>query len=179
MKDDILEIVLDRDTIEAKVKEIAKEISEDYKGKNPLFVCVLKGAVVFLSDLIKEVDIPAQIDFMDVSSYGESTTSSGIVRIVKDLECELAGRHVLIVEDIIDSGLTLSYLIDLLKRRECASLEIVALLDKVSRRKVEIPIKYRGFEVEDNFLVGYGLDYAEKYRNTPFVFIPKPEVYQS
>jgi hypoxanthine phosphoribosyltransferase len=177
MKDDILEVVLSEAEIQAKIIELGQQLSKDYQGKNPLFICVLKGAVMFMGDLLKRIDVPAEIDFMAVSSYGTSTESSGVVRIIKDLETEVAGRHIIIVEDIIDSGLTLSYLCDLLHRRNCASLRIIALLDKPKRRKADIKIDYKGFEVEDAFLVGYGLDYSEKYRNTPYIFIPKPEVY--
>ncbi len=178
MNKDVLETVLTEEQIQSKIAELGKQISEDYQGKNPLFICVLKGAVMFMADLLKRIDIPAEIDFMAVSSYGNSTESSGVVRIVKDLDTEVAGRHIVIVEDIIDSGLTLSYLCDLLHRRNCASLKIVSLLDKPHRRKAQINIDYKGFEVPDAFLVGYGLDYAEKYRNVPYIFIPKPEVYQ-
>jgi len=177
MEKDVLEIVITEQQIQEKTAELAELISEDYRDKNPLFICVLKGAVMFMGDLLKRVSVPAEIDFMAVSSYGTSTESSGVVRIVKDLDTEVAGRHVIIVEDIIDSGLTLSYLCDLLQRRNCASLKIVALLDKPLRRKAQINIDYMGFEVSDAFLVGYGLDYAEKYRNIPYIFIPKPEVY--
>ncbi|OEH84357.1 hypoxanthine phosphoribosyltransferase [Desulfuribacillus stibiiarsenatis] len=177
MRNDVLEVVLSEEEIQNKIIELGKQISKDYEGKNPLAICVLKGAVMFMGDLLKRIETDVEIDFMAVSSYGSSTESSGVVKIVKDLDTEVAGRHVLIVEDIIDSGLTLSYLSDMLHRRNCASLKIVTLLDKPHRRKVDLHIDYRGFEVEDAFLVGYGLDYGEKYRNVPFIFIPKPEVY--
>lgn len=177
MLNDVLEVVLTEEQIQTKTAELGKQISKDYEGKNPLFICVLKGAVMFMGDLLKRIDIPAEIDFMAVSSYGSATESSGVVRIMKDLDTEVSGRHIVIVEDIIDSGLTLSYICDMLHRRNCASLKIVSLLDKPHRRKADIHIDYRGFEVQDAFLVGYGLDYAEKYRNTPYIFIPKPEVY--
>ncbi|OEF95775.1 hypoxanthine phosphoribosyltransferase [Desulfuribacillus alkaliarsenatis] len=177
MHNDVLEVLLTEEQIQQKTAELGRLISEDYKDKNPLIICVLKGAVMFMGDLLKKIEVPLEIDFMAVSSYGTSTESSGVVRIVKDLDTEVAGRHVIIVEDIIDSGLTLSYLCDMLHRRNCASLKIVALLDKPHRRKAEINIDYKGFEIPDAFIVGYGLDYAEKYRNVPYIFIPKPEVY--
>lgn len=178
MKNDIQEILITEQQINDKVAELGVIIAKDYQGKNPLLICVLKGAVIFMGDLLKKVDIPLEIDFMAVSSYGSSTESSGVVKIVKDLDTEVAGRHVLIVEDIIDSGLTLSYLRDMLQRRGCASLEIVTLLDKPARRKTELAVKYRGFEAPDAFLVGYGLDFAEHYRNLPYICVPKKEVYE-
>ena len=179
MNKDIKEILIDEDILQAKVKELGAKITEDYKGKDLLLICVLKGAVVFVSDLMKRIDLPLEIDFMAVSSYGSDTKSSGVVRILKDLNKGIEGRNLLIVEDIIDSGLTLSYLIENLKARGPESVEICTILDKPDRRKTNINIKYTGFQVPDEFVVGYGLDYAEKYRNLPYVAILKEEVYSN
>ena len=178
MEKDIKEILLSEDVIQKKVKELAEKISSDYKGKELLVVGVLKGSVLFTSDLIKNIKIPCQIDFMAVSSYGNSSETSGIVRILKDLDHEAAGKDILIVEDIVDSGVTLHYLLDYLRGRKANSVEIASLLTKPARRKVELDVKYIGFEVPDEFLVGYGLDYAERYRNLPYVGILKREVYE-
>lgn len=174
---DIQEVLLSEEQIAEKVKELAEEISKDYEGKEILVVGVLKGSVVFVSDLIKRLSIPCEIDFMAVSSYGSSTESSGIVKIIKDLDQNIEGKDVIIVEDIIDSGVTLKYLLEYLRARKVNSVEIVTLLTKPSRRKVDIDVKYTGFVVPDEFLVGYGLDYAEKYRNLPYVGILKREIY--
>jgi hypoxanthine phosphoribosyltransferase len=178
MKEDIKEVLLTESQIRDKIREIAKQISKDYKDKNPILVGILKGSVIFLSDLMKEIDIPCTMDFMAVSSYGNSTESTGIVKIIKDLDSSIQGENVIIVEDIIDTGVTLSYLRNYLKARNPNSIEIVTLLNKPSRRKVEIIPKYCGFSVPDYFLVGYGLDFAEKYRNLPFVGSLKEEVYK-
>lgn len=178
MNRDIKEVLFTEEKIMETVKEIAKNISEDYKGKDLLVVGVLKGSIVFTSDLIKNITIPCEIDFMAVSSYGSSSETSGIVRILKDLDHSIEGKDLLIVEDIIDSGVTLSYLLEYLKTRKANSVEIVALLTKPSRRKVELEVKYSGLEVPDEFLVGYGLDFAEKYRNLPYVGILKEEIYK-
>jgi hypoxanthine phosphoribosyltransferase len=178
MKEDIKEVLLTESQIRDKIREIGKQISKDYKDKNPILVGILKGSVIFLSDLMKEVDIPCTMDFMAVSSYGNSTESTGIVKIIKDLDSSIEGENVIIVEDIIDTGVTLSYLRNYLKARNPNSIEIVTLLNKPSRRKVEIVPKYCGFSVPDYFLVGYGLDFAEKYRNLPFVGSLKEEVYK-
>jgi hypoxanthine phosphoribosyltransferase len=178
MKEDIKEVLLTESQIRDKIREIGKQISKDYKDKNPILVGILKGSVIFLSDLMKEVDIPCTMDFMAVSSYGNSTESTGIVKIIKDLDSSIEGENVIIVEDIIDTGVTLSYLRNYLKARNPNSIEIVTLLNKPSRRKVEIVPKYCGFSVPDYFLVGYGLDFAEKYRNLPFVGRLKEEVYK-
>ncbi|MBU5486263.1 hypoxanthine phosphoribosyltransferase [Clostridium sp. MSJ-11] len=178
MKDDIKEVLFDEEQIRNKIREIGKQISKDYIGKDLLLIGVLKGSVPFMADLIKEIDIPCSIDFMAVSSYGNSSTTSGVVRILKDLDFEIEGKHILIVEDIIDTGTTLRYLVDYLKGRQPASIEIASLLNKPERRMVEINAKYMGFEVPDYFLVGYGLDYSEKYRNLPYVGILKEEVYK-
>lgn len=177
MHEDIAEVLFTKEQIREKVEELGKIISREYKGLNPLCVCVLKGAVPFMADLIREIDIPIEMDFMDVSSYGNSTRSSGVVRIIKDLETSVEGRHVLIVEDIIDSGLTLSYLVEMLKARNAASVKIITMLDKPERRKVDLSPDYCGYTIPDAFVVGYGLDYAEKYRNLPYIGILKKEVY--
>ena len=178
MTEDIKEILLTGEQITNKVKEIGKAISEDYKGKDLIIVGILKGSVIFASELIKNISIPCEIDFMAVSSYGNSTETSGVVRILKDLDHGIEGKDIIIVEDIIDSGVTLDYLLKYLKARKANSIEIVTLLTKPSRRMVDLDVKYCGFEVPDEFLVGYGLDYAERYRNLPYVGILKEEVYK-
>ena len=178
MLQDIREVLISKEAIEAKTKELAERISRDYKGKDLLVVGVLKGSVIFASELIKNITIQCEIDFMAVSSYGSSSETTGVVRILKDLDSEISGKHILIVEDIVDSGVTLSYLLNYLKTRNASSVEIASLLTKPSRRKVDIDCKYVGFETPDEFLVGYGLDYAEKYRNLPFIGILKREVYE-
>jgi hypoxanthine phosphoribosyltransferase len=163
------EILVQADELQHRIKEMAAEVSRDYKGKDLLLIGVLKGAVFFLADLMRELDIPCEVDFMAVASYGSSTESSGVVRILKDLDAPLEGRNVLIVEDIVDSGLTLQYLMRTLEARGPASLEVCALLTKPERRQVETPARYVGFEIPDKFAIGYGLDYAERYRNLPYV----------
>jgi hypoxanthine phosphoribosyltransferase len=163
--------------IQDKVCELGERITEDYRGEDLLLVGILRGAVVFLSDLMRHLELSCEIDFMDISSYGSGTSSSGVVRILKDLEEDITDRHVLIVEDIIDTGLTLSYLLRSLLARKPASLEICALLSKPSRRRVDLDVKYLGFDVPDEFVVGYGLDYAGAYRNLPDICILKPEVF--
>ena len=163
------EILVQPDDLKRKVREIGEQISIDYAERDLLLVCVLKGAVFFLADLMRAIDIPCEVDFMAVSSYGSETDSSGVVRILKDLDRPIAGRDVLIVEDIVDSGLTLQYLLRNLGAREPASLEVCALLTKPERRKVELPTRYVGFEIPDKFAIGYGLDHAERYRNLPYV----------
>lgn len=179
MLDDIQEILYSEDDIQSKVKELGIEISRDFEGRNPLVICVLKGAFIFMADLVKQITIPMELDFMAVSSYGQSTKSSGIVKIVKDLDVSVEGRDVIIVEDIIDSGLTLSYLIDVLERRNARSVSVVALFNKPARRTVDLEPDYRGFTLPNEFVVGYGLDYAEKYRNLPFLGILKAEIYST
>lgn len=179
MQNDIQEILYSEEDIQNKVKELGDIITQDYKDRNPLVICILKGAFIFMADLVKQLDVSLEIDFMAVSSYGQSTKSSGVVRIIKDLEISVEGRDVLIVEDIIDSGLTLSYLVDVLERRNACSIKIVTLFDKPSRRTVGLEADYKGFVLPDAFVVGYGLDYAEKYRNLPFIGILKPEVYSN
>ena len=179
MLNDIQEVLFDAEQIQQKVQELGKQLSTDFQGRNPLVICILKGAFIFMADLVKAMDIPVELDFMAVSSYGKATRSSGEVRIVKDLDQSVEGRDILIVDDIIDSGLTLSYLIDVLERRNALSGRVGALFDKPGRRTTEINADYTGFVIPDAFVVGYGLDYAEKYRNLPFIGILKPEVYAS
>ena len=177
LSDDIKEILYNEEELRAKIREIGEKINLDYKGKELVLVGILKGSVPFMADLIKEINIACTMDFMAVSSYGNSTKTSGVVRILKDLDFQIENKDILIVEDIIDSGVTLSYLIDYLKRRNPSSINVACLLNKPDRRKVEIYAKYIGFDVPDYFLVGYGLDYAEKYRNLPYVGILKEEIY--
>ncbi len=162
-------MLVESDALQQRVRELGAEISRDYADRDLILVCVLKGAVFFLSDLMRAIEIPCEVDFMAVASYGSATDSSGVVRILKDLDTVIEGRDVLIVEDIVDSGLTLSYLIRNLKGRGPSSLEVCALLTKPERRKVELPARYIGFEIPDRFAIGYGLDHAERYRNLPFV----------
>jgi hypoxanthine phosphoribosyltransferase len=177
MMDGMGPVLVPSGDIQAKVRELGETITQDYRGERLLLVGILRGAVVFLSDLMRHLQLPCEIDFMDISSYGTGTSSSGVVRILKDLEEDITGRHVLIVEDIIDTGLTLSYLLRSLQARKPASLEICALLTKPSRRRVKLDVKYLGFEVPDEFVVGYGLDYAGAYRNLPDICVLKPEVF--
>lgn len=178
MLNDIERVLITEQQIKEKIKQLGELISRDYKDSDKfLLVGVLKGAVVFMSDLIRHIDIPLQIDFMAVSSYGSSTESSGVVRILKDLDQTVEGKDLLVVEDIIDSGLTLSYMCKILQSRKPASLKICALLDKPSRRKIDLKVDYLGFEIPDYFVVGYGLDYAGKYRNLPDISVLKPEIY--
>jgi len=165
------EILVQSDDLAHRVSELAAEVSRDYRGRDLFLVGVLKGAVFFLSDLMRQLEVPCEVDFMAVSSYGSSTDSSGIVRILKDLDAPIEGREVLIVEDIVDSGLTLSYLLRTLRARNPASLEVCALLTKPERRKVELPIKYVGFEIPNRFAIGYGLDHGERFRNLPYVAV--------
>ena len=167
--DELGETLVGRDELRARVRDLAADVSRDYADRRLLLVCVLKGAVLFLSDLMRHIDVPVEVDFMAVASYGSATDSSGVVRILKDLDTPLEGRHVLIVEDIVDSGLTLQYLLRNLGSRDPASLEVCALLTKPSRRKVDLPVRYVGFEIPDRFVVGYGLDYDERYRNLPYI----------
>lgn len=178
MKEDIEKVLLTEEEIDSKIREIGDKISKDYADKDLMLIGVLKGSVVFMADLLKRITIPCTMDFMAVSSYGASTTTSGVVRILKDLDFEIQGKDILIVEDIIDSGVTLKYLIKYLSSRNPKSLEIACLLNKQERRKADISPKYIGFEVPDYFLVGYGLDFAEKYRNLPYIGILKEEVYK-
>ncbi len=177
MKNDILKTLLSEEEIHQKVAELGKRISADYADKNLLLVSVLKGSVVFMADLMREITIPCEIDFMCVSSYGSGTKTSGVVKIVKDLDIDLKDCDLLIVEDILDSGMTLCYIKELLKQRGTKSIKICTLLDKPERRQADITPDYSCFTVPDAFVVGYGLDYDEKYRNLPYVGILKPEVY--
>ncbi|MBC8061502.1 MAG: hypoxanthine phosphoribosyltransferase [Clostridiaceae bacterium] len=177
VKNDIKEVLLTESDLKSKISQLGKIISKDYEGRDLVLIGVLKGSVMFMSDLMKEIEIPCSMDFMAVSSYGNSTKSTGVVRILKDLDFEIEGKDVLIVEDIIDTGVTLKYLVEYLKARKPNSLEVCCLLNKQERRKADISAKYLGFEVPDFFLVGYGLDYAEKYRNLPFIGILKEEIY--
>jgi len=178
MLEDVAEVLITGEELQARIAEVGKAISADYRGKDLLAVCILRGAVVFLSDLIRQITVPHEIDFMAVSSYGGiRTESSGVVRILMDLTTNIEGRDVLIVEDIVDSGLTLDYIISNLKTRRPASLRTCALLNKQERREVDVPLDYVGFDIPDKFVVGYGLDYNEKYRNLPCIGVLKPELY--
>ncbi len=165
----VREVLIDESTLQSRIVELGEEISNDYAGKDLLLVGVLKGAVFFMADLMRSLTVPCEVDFLAISSYGAETDSSGVVRILKDLDIPLQGRDVLIVEDIIDSGLTLSYLMRNLRARDPASLEVCALLTKPGRREIEVPVKYVGFEIPNRFVIGYGLDYAERYRNLRYV----------
>jgi hypoxanthine phosphoribosyltransferase len=178
MKQDIQEILFSEEVLAKRIKELANEVSKDYKGKNLLVVGILKGSVLFAAELIKNISIPCEIDFMAVSSYGNSTETSGVVRILKDLDNSIEGKDILVVEDIVDTGVTLTYLLKYLEARKANSIEIISLLNKQARRMSDLRVKYVGFEVPDGFIVGYGIDYAEKYRNLPFIGILKPEIYE-
>jgi hypoxanthine phosphoribosyltransferase len=178
LADDIAEVLIPDDRLRERVGELGEQVEADYRGKELLMIGVLKGALMFMVDLARKVDLPVEIDFMAISSYGSSTESSGVVRILKDLDTSIEGRHVLIVEDIVDTGLTLSYMREILLARNPASLRICCLLDKREARKTDVPLDYIGFAIPSRFVVGYGLDYAEIYRNLPFVGVLKPECYQ-
>jgi len=178
MREDIATILLTQEEIHNRIAQMGEAISRDYAGKEPVFVGVLKGCFVFMADLMRAVTLPCSIDFMAVSSYGSATSTTGAVKINKDLSQDIEGRDVVIVEDILDSGVTLSYLTRYLRNRKPASIAIATLLDKPARRQADVKARYTGFEVEDAFVVGYGLDYAEKYRNLPYIGILKPEVYE-
>ena len=178
LADDIAHVLIPETELQAKVRELGAQIARDYEDKNPLVVSVLKGAVIFVADLIRAMDIPLGIDFIATSSYGNGDASSGVVRILMDLGSSIRGRHVLIVEDIVDTGRTLNYLMNVLGTREPASLRLCALLDKPERREAEVTTDYLGFHIPDYFVVGYGLDFAEKYRNLPFIGVLKPELYR-
>ena len=177
LNDDILKVLYSEEELKAKCAEMGAQITKDYAGKNLLLVTVLKGAVVYFTDLMRAIDLPCTIDFMIVSSYGSGVKTSGVVKIVKDLDTDLTGKDLLIVEDILDTGLTLSYLKDMLAARNPASIRIATLLDKPDRRKADIKADYIGYRVPDEFVVGYGLDYDEKYRNLPYVGVLKSEIY--
>jgi len=176
VNDAVGEILIEQDALQSRIAELGREISLAYEGRDLLLVGVLKGAVFFMADLMRELTVPCEIDFMAISSYGAATDSSGVVRILKDLDASIAGRDVLVVEDIIDSGLTLSYLIRSLKARKPASLEICALLTKPERREIEVPVRFVGFEIPNKFVIGYGLDFAERYRNLPYVAVLHPDL---
>ena len=178
MNDDILRVLYSEEELEAKCAELGAQISKDYEGKNLLLVSVLKGAVGFMTDLMRHITVPCSIDFMVVSSYGSGVKTSGVVKIVKDLDADLAGKDLLIVEDILDTGMTLHYLKQLLQDRNPNSIRIATMLDKPERRRAAVRADYVGYQVPDEFVVGYGLDYDEKYRNLPYVGILKPEVYK-
>ena len=178
LKKDIGEILITEEALQARIAELGEAISADYQGKNLLAVCILRGAVAFLADLTRQITVPHEIDFMAVSSYGGGRTeSSGVVRILMDLMTNIGGRDVLVVEDIVDTGLTLTYIVDNLKTRRPASLRTCTLLNKQARRLVDVSVDYIGFGIPDKFVVGYGLDYGEKYRNLPFIGVLKPELY--
>ncbi|OBZ15408.1 hypoxanthine phosphoribosyltransferase [Bacillus sp. FJAT-27264] len=179
MQNDIKEVLISEEEIQQRIKELGTVLSKEYAGRNPLVICVLKGAFIFMADLVKVITVPLEMDFMAVSSYGASTKSSGVVKIIKDLDVSVEGRDVLIVEDIIDSGLTLSYLIELLRNRNAKSVSVVTLFDKPAGRTVNLEAEYTGFVLPDEFIVGYGLDYAERYRNLPYVGVLKPEIYSN
>ncbi len=179
MKDDITSVLFSENQIQERIAEIAKQIEDDYRDVKGDIYCIgiLKGAVVFYTDLMRRINLPVRFDFMIASSYGDETKSSGVVKILKDVDFDIAGCHVIVVEDIIDSGTTLDYLRQYLSNKQAASVKLCTLLSKPSRRKVEVPVDYCGFEVPDEFLVGYGLDYAGRYRNLPYIGILKPEIY--
>ena len=170
------EVLIDEDRLQERIRELGQELSRDYEGRELLLVGVLKGAVFFMADLMRSLSVPCEIDFMAISSYGAATDSSGVVRILKDLDINIEDRHVLVVEDIIDSGLTLSYLMRNLEARGPASLEICSLLTKPERREADVPVRYIGFEIPNRFVIGYGLDFAERYRNLPYVGILDPDL---
>jgi hypoxanthine phosphoribosyltransferase len=172
----VSEVLIEPDVLQRRIAELGEEVSADYVGRDLLLVGVLKGAVFFMADLMRHLTIPCEIDFMAISSYGDSTDSSGVVRILKDLDINIEGREVLVVEDIIDSGLTLSYLMRNLEAREPASLEVCALLTKPERREIDVAVRYVGFEIPNRFVIGYGLDFAERYRNLPYVGVLDPEL---
>jgi hypoxanthine phosphoribosyltransferase len=178
MHEDIQEILLTCEVIQAKIAELGEQITADYQGKTLLLLGTLKGAVPFIADLARAINLPLEIDYMAISSYGNSTESSGVVRILKDLEGPVQNKHVLIVEDIVDSGLTLHYLMDVLRQRKPLSLRVCALLDKLRERVKPVELDYTGFRIPNQFVVGYGLDYAQRYRNLPYIGILKPSVYQ-
>lgn len=176
-KDEISAVLVSHEQIRLRLDELAAQINQDYKGKELLIICILKGAVAVFADVLRRITIPCNIDFMAISSYGSSTKSSGVVRILKDLDHGIEGKDVLIVEDIVDSGMSMKYLLENLSTRNPSSVRILSLLDKPSRRRVELKADYVGFEIPDEFVVGYGLDYDEKYRNLPDVCVLSPKVY--
>ncbi len=177
MEQDLDKVILSKEQISERVRELGEIINQDYSDKQLFVIGILRGAAVFMADLIRQIDLPMELDFMAVSSYGISTKSSGVVRIVKDLDSTITDKDVLIVEDIVDSGLTLKYIVENLKSRKPASIRLCTLLDKPSRRVADVEVQYNGFIIPDEFVVGYGLDYGEKYRNLPYIGVLKPEVY--
>lgn len=177
MQNDIQSVLLSEEQLRERISEIGKSISKDFAGKEPVFVGVLKGSFMFVADLMRSVDLPCEMDFMVVSSYGNKSVTTGAVTIYKDLNCDIENKDLIIVEDILDSGLTLNYLVNYLSARNPASITLVTLLDKPVRREAPVKADYVGFEIPDAFVVGFGLDYAEKYRNLPYIGILKPEVY--
>jgi hypoxanthine phosphoribosyltransferase len=179
LEEDVAEVLLTQEVLRKRVAELGAEISRDYAGKELMLICILKGANIFLADLVRQITIPVSYDFVAVSSYGADTKSSGVVRILKDLDESVESKHVLIVEDIVDTGLTLrlSYLLENLRSRRAASVKVCTLLDKPVRRRVDVPVDYCGFKVEDQFVVGYGMDYQGKYRGLPYIGRLKPEIY--
>lgn len=176
--DDVADVLISQEAIQRRVAELGQQITQDFAGSEVLMIAVLKGAMLFLADLVRHVDLPVAMDFLAVSSYGTGTSSSGVVRILKDLDEPIEGRNVVIVEDIVDSGRTLDYLLRMFRQRHPATLHVCTLLDKRERREINVPIDYIGFEVPDEFVVGYGLDFAEYYRQLPFIGVLKPEIYQ-
>ncbi len=179
MHQDVAKVLLDQETIQGKVRELGARLSADYAGKTPVLICILKGAFIFTADLMRTISIPARVDFMAISSYGNKTRTSGVVQILKDLDSSIEGEHVVVVEDIIDSGLTINYLLENLSSRRPASLRTCVLLDKPSRRVLPYTPDYVGFTVPDEFVVGYGLDYAGLYRHLPYIGVLKPDVYEN
>lgn len=179
LAEDISEILISEEEIQARISEIGTKISRDYTGKNPLLVGVLKGVLFFIADVLRAITIPVEVDFMAISSYSPEARDQGLVRLVKDLETPISGRHVLFVEDVIDTGLTLNHLLQTLHMRHPASLNVCALFNKKKLRLVDVPLKYVGFDLPDRFVVGYGLDYRERYRNLPFIGLLKPQVFQN
>lgn len=177
LEKDIQEVLFSEEQLDRRVREIAAQIEKDYEGKEIMLISVLRGSFVFMADLCRRIDLPCTLDFMSVSSYGKGTSSSGQVQITKDLSSDISGKHIIVVEDILDSGNTLSYLLKLLEQRNPASIRLCTLLDKPDRRVKEVKVDYSGFTIPDAFVVGYGLDYAEHYRNMPYIGILKPEVY--
>ena len=177
LEKDIQEVLFSEEQLKKRVEEIGKQIQQDYAGKEIMLIAVLRGSFVFMADLCRAIDLPCTLDFMSVSSYGKGTSSSGQVQITKDLSSDISGKHIIVVEDILDSGNTLSYLLKLLEQRNPASIRLCTLLDKPDRRVKQVEVHYTGFSIPDAFVVGYGLDYAEKYRNMPYIGILKPEVY--
>ena len=177
LENDIADVLIDAERIQERVRELGAAISRDYQGKTPLLVGVLRGTVIFLADLMRAIDIHVNVDFIAISSYGPSTRSSGVVRLLKDLDEPIEGKHVILVEEIVDTGLTLRYILRNLSTRRPASLAICALLDKRARRLVDVDITYKGFEIPDAFVVGYGMDYQQRFRNLPYICVLKPEVY--